>query len=71
MTRTLLPKKYNTPSDLGGTLTLIFNTRLNGLFWVTPEGVSLGDRSRGHCIRHGRTTPWPPWALDSEAMCGG
>jgi hypothetical protein len=71
MTRTLLPKKYNTRSDLGGTLTSILNTRHDGLFWVTTEGGSPGDRSRGHSIRHGRTVSWPPWALDSEAACGG
>jgi hypothetical protein len=71
MARTLLPKKYNTPSDLGRTLTLILNTRDDGLFWVTKGGGSSGDQSHGYCIRHGRTTSWPPWALDSEVACGG
>jgi hypothetical protein len=70
MRRTLLPKKYNTPSDLGGTHTSIFNTRHGGLFWVTTEGGSPGDRSRGHSIRHGRTTSLTPWGLDSKDACG-
>jgi hypothetical protein len=35
----------------------------DGLFWVTMGGGSPGDRSRGDGIRHGRATPWPPWAL--------
>jgi hypothetical protein len=60
-----------TPSDLGRTLTSIFNTRHDGLFWVTKEGRCPGDRSHGHGIRHGITTSWPPWALDSETACGG
>jgi hypothetical protein len=71
MTRTLLTKKYNTPSDLGQTLTLVLNTGHDGLFWVTTGGGSPGERSRGYGIRHGRIASWPPWPLDSEAACGG
>jgi hypothetical protein len=63
MTRTLLPNKYNTPSDLGRTLTSILNTKHDGLFWVTMGGRSPGDPSHAHGIRHGRTRPWPPWKL--------
>jgi hypothetical protein len=45
-----LPKKYNTPSYLGGTLTSILNTRDDGLFWVKRAaalaigalGIALG-----------------------------
>jgi hypothetical protein len=70
MKRTLLSKKYNTPSDLDGTHTSIFNTRHDGLFWVTTEGGIPGDQSCGHNIRHGRTSSWTPWGLDSEVACG-
>jgi hypothetical protein len=71
MTGTLLCKKYNTPSDLGRTLTSILNTRHDELFSVTTESGSPGDRSRGHSIRHDRTMSWPPWVLDSEVVRGG
>jgi hypothetical protein len=71
MTRPLLPKKYNNPSDLGGTLTSILNNRHDGLYWVTIEGRSPCDRSHEHSIRNGRATSWPPWALGLEAACGG
>jgi hypothetical protein len=57
MTRTLLPKKYNMPSDLGRTLTLILNTRHDGIFWVTTGCGIPGDQSRGYGIRHGRMAP--------------
>jgi hypothetical protein len=51
MTRTLLPKKYNMPSDLGRTLTLILNTRNDGLFWVTTGGRNLAMGAVGMALR--------------------